>query len=269
MADAESAPRKRAKGEDPLNAILEGPLRDSTAGERRAAVMVADARPLDDITHGFAELDALVEQLYRRLDALLVIESAPPMPVELPVEVGDAEVIEIEENAGVTAAAGDTPTLVVPDIQPPSLPPPVAVRRKRNNFSPEQRLAHQANLLYEDVIWLLAINDGQGALISLERLIVMADASGDVAEFLEVNNKKLLSLYEGFIGPFTKTPTPQTLPDGMDMPDGYKRNEKIAKMMALVNGKRTIADLIKASPYTSLQTCCILNQLRRSALVKI
>jgi len=270
MAEAEAAPaRPRAKGEDPLTAILEVPFRDATAGERRISMLAKDERPLEDITQGFAELDALIDQLYGRLDELLVIESAPPMPIDaLPAEeVNDVDVVEVEENRGQQAGAAADVGPAVPQLQPPSLPPPERPKRQRRNTA--QLQAHQSNLLYEDVIWLLAINDGQGALISLERLIVMAEASGDVGEFLEVNKKKLLSLYEGFIGPFTKKPKLQKLEVGMDMPQSYKDNDKIAKVIELVNGKRSIADVIKASPFNALQTCCILNQLRRSALVKI
>ena len=261
--------RSTTTSDNSVDGILRIAFADPTAGERRVALIETDPRPLSELTSGFEAFDALANQLYARLDALVVAESAPPMPVEQEVQdVDEAQVVELGE-ADTSDAEQQTaqPADDLPEL-PPSSPPPIE-RIKRQTRNAAELRNHQANLLYEDVIWLLSMNDGQGALISLERLIVLADTSGEIGEFLELNEKKLLSLYEGFIGPFSKTPKLEKMEPGTDMPAWYRDNQKISKVMQLVNGKRAIVDLMRDSPYSSLQTCCILNQLRRSALVKI
>ena len=133
-------------------------------------------------------------------------------------------------------------------------------------LSAEEELAHAARLLYDDVLWLFSINDGEGALISLERLLILGYVDEEISEFLDLNGEKLLGLYEGYIGPFDKVPTRgDTLPSGM--PQGYLSHGELSDLYALVDGRRTIGDLIDLCERTPLETCAGLEQLHRARLL--
>ena len=45
--------------------------------------------------------------------------------------------------------------------------------------------------------------------------------------------------------------------------------QKVKPILALINGKNDLASLIKQSKFTPLETCCVINQLRRSNVVKL
>jgi hypothetical protein len=125
-----------------------------------------------------------------------------------------------------------------------------------------------ARMLYDDVLWLFNINDGEGALISLERLLTMGQIDDEVAEFLDLNGAKLLGLYEGYIGPFDKVLTRgSTSPESM--PEGYLSHGEFDRIYAMVDGQKTIADMIDASERTPLETCASIEQLHRARLLEI
>ena len=252
-----------------LTAVFETAFADPTAAERRKKALADDGRDAAELSARFSELDALIGELHERLEATLKAEAESVEIIE-ELDVEEADVIEITERLddhGKTA--GEVTPDDVPDLAPPTPPPMEEVGSSRPRRDTLTRKRRQAELLYEDVIWLLAINDGEGALISLERLLVSSAISSDVQGFLEANRTKLLNLYGGYIGPFDKTPKRQKMRKGTDMPDSYKQNSRIAMVLELVDGKRNIKKVIKGSKLTPLETCCILNQLKRSGLIAI
>jgi hypothetical protein len=227
----------------------------------------------------FQELEALLEELEARSQA----GTPPPMPsakspktplgiAALSEDVADVleaeALIEVEDDdlggaAEIQMESGQPPALVT------TAPPPLE-RGKRRKLTTALLDRRVAMLLYDDVLWLLAINDGEGALISLERLLVIATPSGDLKEFVDLNEAKLLSLYEGYMGPFDKLVQRVPPHEGMGaMPTAYTGNEKIGNVLNLVDGTSSISKIVAGSPYSQLETCCILNQLRRAALVLI
>lgn len=123
-----------------------------------------------------------------------------------------------------------------------------------------------ARMLYDDVLWLFGINDGEGALISLERLLMMGQIDAEISEFLDLNGEKLLGLYEGYIGPFDKIPMlGDTSPDSM--PQGYLKQGPLSEIYGLIDGERSIGDIIDHCACTPLETCAALEQLNRARVI--
>lgn len=229
------------------------------------------------------DLDRVIELLDARLEALLAPAptrpTAPPPaarprtpaslempePPTLPAKRGHVDIDDL--------ADGDIPPLPL-EFEPPPLPPPSAsrsiTRPRVTTAIPALGADHpSAKLLYDDILWLVSINDWQGAMISIERLLVLVRLEGPLKEFFDVNEVKLLNLYESFFGPFTKVPTRVPLNLDNAMPDAYERAQKLQAVLQLLDGERTLQAILRESPYTPLETCSAINQARRAGLVKI
>ena len=125
----------------------------------------------------------------------------------------------------------------------------------------------EVNQLYDDVLWLFSVNDFEAALISLERLMIMSHPEGEVASFVELNASKLLNLYESLIGPFDKIPSQK--PNGAVGLSAMLGYAPLATTLALVDGQRSITDIIAASEQGALQTSGVLNQLNRAGFISL
>jgi hypothetical protein len=53
------------------------------------------------------------------------------------------------------------------------------------------------------------------------------------------------------------------------MPRAFMRAEKIALVLPFVDGAATINEIFKRSPFSPLETCSVLCQLRRSGVIEI
>ena len=123
--------------------------------------------------------------------------------------------------------------------------------------------------LYEDIVWLFAVNDGEGALISLERMLQLGEPSGEAKEFVDGNETKLLQLDEDYMGPFQRWVTRGPMNPYEDMPESYLRQGALAEIYELVAEGKTIQDMLDESPLKPLVTCATLKQLHRSHAVQI
>ena len=245
------------------------------AAQRRQRALKTDKRSDAEVAELFRDLDGLIaaiEAVLRPSEAPQV-EAPPPPPLPAP---------DLDKSHDVTPEGLETAPPELPPgaarQRPPTKTPPAVRRPKKPRTRPPKNqpviapLPHDARaveLLYQDIVWLVSIDDWGGALISLERLLVSARLDGLVKEFIDVNEVKLLNLYESYLGPFDKVPTRRTLDLDNTMPSAYARAEKLAKMLAIIDGKRDINELFAISPYTPLETCSALNQLRRSGIVAI
>ena len=129
--------------------------------------------------------------------------------------------------------------------------------------------SHTARLLYDDVLWLVSINDWKAAMVSIERLLVSVRFEGTLKEFFEFNEVKLLNLFESFLGTFTKVPHRRALTLDNTMPDAYERAEKLHTVLALVDGTRSLQEILRQSKYTPLESCSALSQARRCGILEI
>lgn len=201
------------------------------------------------------------------------VPTAPPPPIPMPLEAKvsatpapppsltgatdelDVALVRVQETVRVLRP-GTKPLMSAEDLAGPTIP-------ARSGTAPE------TYLLYDDIVMLSGLNDWDGVLITLERLLVLARLEDHVKEFVAANEVKLLSIYETFLKAFSRVP--RRLPPALEnqMPRAFLRAEKIALVLPFVDGAATITDIFKKSPFSPLETCSVLCQLRRSGVIEI
>ena len=97
--------------------------------------------------------------------------------------------------------------------------------------------------------------------------MIMSQPEGEVASFMELNASKLLKLYESLIGPFDKVPS-QRKSAAVSLSE-LLRYELLALTLDLVDGQRSISDIIEASEQGALQTSGAINQLNRAGFISL
>ncbi|HAN32263.1 MAG TPA: hypothetical protein DCQ06_11755 [Myxococcales bacterium] len=226
------------------------------AHQRRDAVerLPADTRVLE-------LLDALGE-----LDAVLEGSGSVSLRDEL-IEIDELEIIEedseTEAEAFVRAersepeqfARAETIVLSAPDVH--------RKIRSKQSIVPEQMAA----MLYSDVRSLFEIGDREGALVSLERLIIVAPLSSQVDAFLTHNEPRLMEYYGNVFGPFSRTLRAPTGPN--PMPDSYFAMDKVNRIWRLVDGDKTVHEIIELSEMRTVEACAVISQLVRSTAVEV
>ncbi len=221
------------------------------------------ARALLDSLQGLDELLDGLERDAANPDALLDADADWPETDAEAIELSDDEVMDVEPvdvaEAFVQAgtrdrhqfASADTIVLSGPDIKR-------KIRHKQSIMP-----SYVAQVLYEDIGALFEIGDREGALISLERLLTIAPITPSVMAFLDHNEARLLEYYESTLGPWTRSvrlkPTAEQA-----MPGGYFQIEKMATIVALLDG-RPVSEVLAASGLRPIEACAVLSQLARSA----
>jgi hypothetical protein len=127
----------------------------------------------------------------------------------------------------------------------------------------------ETHLLYDDIILLSTIGDRDGVVISLERLLVLAKLEDHVRLFVESHEVKLMSLLEASLKSFSLVPKRKQAAVENTMPRVFLRGEKIAGILPLIDGKATIAEIIRKSSLTPVETCAVVSQLKRSGLIDV
>ncbi len=269
--------------------VLVGVLDDLDAYARRARVQESDPRSEDEIAGEYSALDEVIELFLERMEVGVAGEDTrsgspdghttrtlAPVPKPAVQEAlalatdgasGDellGAILEIEDDEllGAEAATDEAPGLVGDTPTRPTSHATLPVARA----GADQRKA--AELLYEDVLWLFSINDGEGALVSLERMLMLGSLEGEAEEFLRLNGDKLLNLYEGYLGPFTKVPSRGETDIG-HMPIGYLEHGLMKSILDMVDGTRSIDAILQISPFSPLETCAGLEQLRRARILDL
>ena len=245
-------------------------------GDRTRASVEAPAAPSDATTARLAEIDRLVALFVRRVEAFAPSRSlipvgtgrrgAPlemPEPPEIPASQAQVDIDDLHLRDMPPLPEGVT-------FEPPPLPTKQRPRPRGTAIMPALPAdSKTARLLYEDILWLVSINDWKAAMVSIERILVGVRFEGTLREFFEFNEVKLLNLFESFLGKFTRVPRrrPRTIENAM--PDGYERAEKVHAVLALVDGERSLQEILRESHYTPLETCSALNQARRCNVIEI
>lgn len=279
---------------DAVRNVLMGVLDDLDAFSRRMAVRAADPRSDVDVDGEYLALDSVIELFFERMEIGVAgedtragaddetrtrkiptisakkskkrptteIATSESAQESLPLAEGDTIEFEDDDLLGAESLSddslevvGDAPTRPVSRADVPAAANPDAHRKA-------------AELLYEDVLWLFSINDGEGALVSLERLLMLGNLEGEAEEFLRLNGEKLLNLYEGYLGPFDKVPS-RGETDIDHMPIGYLEHGLMSSILDMVDGKRSIQAIMQHSPFTPLETCAGIEQLRRARILEL
>ncbi len=245
-----------------IDETLQAAFGQGDPAEVRRRVIDKDGRSEAAFAATYADLDHVLELLLARL---VPEPSIPPLPPELPTTVADPGLEMAPPELPPEAVLVEAPPIPAEALLPPAPPPPEDLPL----IPPITEATDQVNLLYEDIVWLVSIDDWGGALISLERLLVMADLSGHIKEFIDVNEVKLLNLYDSYLGPFTKVPKLTDATVDNAMPGAYRRTEKLSEVFELVDGAMSIKELFNASDRSPLETCSAINQLRRAGLLEV
>ena len=180
-------------------------------------------------------LDNFLLTVSERMELLRTRDLAEPASVAL--EVG-----ELEE------------TVEVPSIEEA---PPVAEEL------PPQVWTAQHDNLYEDVLWLFKVGDNDGALVSLGRLLSVAGDTQELARFLEINEPKLVTLYERMLGSFDQ---PMTVTSN-GLGDRYFWNVEDAQtVLKLSRECGNVKDLLEVSPFPRMRTLALVHRMRTEGL---
>lgn len=129
--------------------------------------------------------------------------------------------------------------------------------------------APETHLLYEDIVTLSSFADRDGLIISLERLLILSRLEDHVKQFVESNEVKLMSLFESELKSFSKVPKRRAAAVENTMPRAFLRGEKVAGILPLIDGKASIAEIIRQSNLTPVETCSVMSQLKRSGLIEV
>jgi len=257
-----------------IETILAEAFADPRARARREEVAARNGKLPADLRAILSELDAFIERFSERVEAL----GPPPVPVSRPEPRVEVLTPPDELPETTTVARDEFDAQGAPPLPPPRAPtPPPIPLAKAPPLSSEGGLIapvpgdHPAvQLLHEDVLWLVSINDWGAALVSLERMLVMATITGKLKEFIDVNRAKLLDYYESkVLGPLDKVPTVATRTLDNVMPSGYLRSEKISAVLDLIDGERSLKAILKRSPYTPVETFAALHQLYRAGVIDV
>lgn len=188
----------------------------------------------------------------------------PPIPIKAP-QTKPSMPASADELEGVPPL----PPSDAPKRKPTGIRPAVGFDESGPLIAMRSGTAPETYRLYDDIVNLSGLNDWDGVLISLERLLVLAKLEDHIKDFVDANEVKLLSIYETFLKSFARVP--RRLPPAVDnsMPRSFLRAEKIAAVLGLVDGQATIQELLRRSPLTPLETCSALCQLRRSGIVEV
>ena len=251
-----------------LAAALALPLQRTEVAAAPAPVVAAAAAPAPGPMHGRAPTDELpaVSILEEAAAEDAEIPDIPPTPDDDITELG-ADDLTVEPEAVADTyvrqvsgdrkrmAAAETLVLSGPDIK----------RKIRHKQSIMPSFAGQ--ILLEDIVSLQALEDKEGAVVSLERLLTIAPMSAQVEAFLSHNEAKLLQYYEMVFGPLTRTARLKETDTGM--PPGYFRLPKIRAVVQLLDGTRTVADVLGGAGLRRIEACAVLSQLSRAGCLDL
>jgi len=195
---------------------------------------------LDDHAAVLSALDRFLLSVSERTEMLRPREATP---------TASAIQVELEESHEI------------PPIPEEAIPPQPEMEEL-----PPQIWTRQHDLLYEDVLWLFRIGDNEGALVSLGRLLAVAADTQELQRFLEINESKLVSLYERMLGSF-QLPL-QVSDDGVG--DRYFiRPQDASTLLRLGKECDSLGQLIERAPISRMQTLALVHRLHSEGLLSV
>lgn len=121
----------------------------------------------------------------------------------------------------------------------------------------------QHDRLYEDILWLFRVGDNEGALVSLGRLLDVAEDTPELQRFLDINEAKLVGLYERLLGAFDQ---PVKVPE-TGIGDRYFWNvEEAQDLLRMGRDTGTMAGLIDRTSLTRIKTLSLAHRFHREGL---
>lgn len=223
--------------------ILEALIRDlpedpEMLRSRREEVLVA-MRSFDPARDPLAEaLDQCLSALRLRVKSLQKATAEPPVVTAAPEPPHGRETVR-----GASQPATPVPT------------------RQILRWGPREKA------LYHDVVNLFDIGDQAGAMISLERLTLLAPQAEELLLFFQKNEALLLQTYQDSLGSFQRKVS--RLPEGQAIPIPTDHPGLMNGLMKFCDGNRRIEDLVRVMDQPALVTLALISHLVRSRYLEL
>ena len=121
------------------------------------------------------------------------------------------------------------------------------------------------DLLQEDVHRLFLLGDVMGALVSLERVVLVAGDRPHVRSFLARNADKLMQLYEQVFGGFERVVT--LVDDEVPLGPDIIGPVLLPNVKAAVDGSRTMREIMDTVDATEVEVATALHHMLRTRRV--
>ncbi len=193
--------------------------------------------PSDEQQDVLKSLDRLFLTVSERMELLRTQDA--PQPSALP----EMPVAELESTK-------ELPEEVAPPVVPEDEDAP-------------QVWTERHDRLYEDILWLFRVGDNEGALVSLGRLLDVAEKTPELQRFLDINEPKLIGLYERLLGAFDQ---PVKVPE-TGIGDRYFWNLQEAQaLLRMGRDAGSMAALLERSVLTRIKTLSLAHRFHREGL---
>ena len=215
----------------------------------------------------WADSEAELTEDLDRVDRVVALLRAKRFALQLSPEMaefGNDEAPDLEE-APLLGETGTketgTPVVQESPVEASTEDIEVAEDLSAEHWTPE------TERLYDDVLYLFESGDLDGALVSLERLLLLAGRNPEVREFVTLNESKLLKLYQRSLGDFSGVPKREARMEPMPM--SFLQRPAIARVFNAVNGETPFQDILEQVDSPAVDICAALNQLRRSRQISV
>ena len=149
------------------------------------------------------------------------------------------------------------------DAVVPDAPPPIPERRHRP-LLPISDPAVEA--LLDDVHCLFTLGDVNGALISLERVVMLTNENARVDSFLERNEERLLELFEHVFDGFDQNVRTVENPNAIG-PD-FREHEQVSRVWAAVVERHRLRDVMESLDDSPVRIAAVLHHLLRTRRIQ-
>ncbi len=227
------------------------PRPDEVAALREAIAKVGDSDPL---LHAVSECVAVL----RAQAARLTQAATPPATAEAPARRGTEPLPAFDFH--------ERPTMAIPALgtaesgAAATRPVPVPV-------APKVRWSPSEQMLYEDILTLFELGDQPGAMISIERLLMLSPRAQELDVFFERNESTLKRIYEEYFGSLDRIPVPLRNAHPIKIPTSDAAT--VMDILRLVDGQRTLRDVIRLSSLGDLRGLVSLAHLARSGFIEL
>lgn len=130
----------------------------------------------------------------------------------------------------------------------------------------EEEWGKTEQLLYEDVMNLFALGDQQGAMTSLERLIMVAPNNPTLKSFITKNRNAFHKVYLDQIGSLDRLPFRVTDREYVKIPTSDEHF--LMDIIRHIDGKKTIAQIAKVSGRDEVVVMAVLTHLARCGFIE-
>lgn len=249
----------------------------------RHDTVVMDAASIREAFSSDPEMAALVRRLAADEDQHDTVMEMPAVrePAEADVAPNrrTTEVDVLPSGAAAARAVEEIESIEEAELlldvdqshRPPATPEAAATRTSAAQAAADEEepftseWPREVELLYEDVHWLFQLGDIDGALISLERLLVLAPENEEIQAFVSLNERKLLEIYQSVLGAWERVP--RISEGGLSMPVATSTGEKVGRVLKLIDGTRTVRQILGGSSLNRLEACSVLSQLMRARVI--